>query len=732
MNQSILFIVVAIFSNFQLNLSTTNESEKEKQDDWFAFQTKHEFTPGVIDASSWLDAPAGKHGVLTQKNDFFEFEDKTRIKFWGVNIADKTCFQKKNASDNYARYLAKYGVNAVRFHKFSWALTNNMPESVLPNPEKLDLLDYFSSQLKEKGIYFGWSHIYGHRIFPGDSSKLIAYNEIKEIGGGHLKGSSYNLVYFAPDLQELNIKLTENLLNHVNPYTGLRYADDPALCFVELNNEDNLFFASAHGRIMSAPTYKKLIEEMFCDWLRKKYPSHESLVQAWGEDAINAFPEAEDNEHLGNNNIYPMAHHVILSTDYIEKNPHLKKRLWDTARFLYETQNNYYERFVAAVRKTGYRGPIVPSCWQAGDNVAHLYNLHSDFLFGFIDRHNYYGGKNENNNPMLSNPGTGLLSSGLQQVENRPFALSEWMSIMPNEWITESAPLIAVYGMGLQGWDASYAYASNQPSLSSTLNAKHHGVYNADAPTHMGLYPALSRMVYRQDVKEGDVVATRYVHIPSLIDGKIGFSEKIFQLKDAKEFSGTIPKESLAIGKSVIQFTNSFMKTQTPDFSAYWNKNKKQIESVTKQLVWDYSNRGFITINTPGTVGFIGFPTTKNFKVGNFTFNCTNEFAIVLITSLEKDKNIAQSNSLLISTFARAKNTKMIFNESSYSYTEIGESPILLEPVNVSVKCNNMDSYTCFLLNHQGENTDKQLIPNDNEVFLNGSAYKTCYYLLER
>jgi hypothetical protein len=33
-----------------------------------------------------------------------------------------------------------------------------------------------------------------------------------------------------------------NMLNHKNGFSGLRYADDPSLAYIELQNEDNIFW----------------------------------------------------------------------------------------------------------------------------------------------------------------------------------------------------------------------------------------------------------------------------------------------------------------------------------------------------------------------------------------------------------------------------------------------------------------------------------------------------------
>ena len=80
-----------------------------------------------------------------------------------------------------------------------------------------------------------------------------------------------------------------------------------------------------------------------------------------------------------------------------------------------------------------------------------------------VDRHNYFGGNRGGVGPfasgsMLARAGSGSLSSGLQQVSDRPFMLSEWIHVFPDEWFAEGPAIVGTYGMGLQGWDASFLF----------------------------------------------------------------------------------------------------------------------------------------------------------------------------------------------------------------------------------------------------------------------------------
>ena len=57
------------------------------------------------------------------------------------------------------------------------------------------------------------------------------YAELPDRSGGK---SSSGVVAFMPALQDAEWEWLEALLEHVNPYTGLAYQDDPALAFIEV------------------------------------------------------------------------------------------------------------------------------------------------------------------------------------------------------------------------------------------------------------------------------------------------------------------------------------------------------------------------------------------------------------------------------------------------------------------------------------------------------------------
>ncbi len=728
----VLSVLVLLF--FSCSTKTpVNESE------WFPFTPKNTVDQGVIGMEGWLDAPAGKHGFVQIQDENLVFENGTPVKFWGTNICSSLPYVKAAKADSFVNFIAKYGVNAVRFHKFTWyAYDGN--HSTRFSPQKFENFDYFQHRLREKGIYYGWSHIYGHKVLPGDSSKMIAYNEIKNLSypWSHLNGTTSSLVNFAPDLQDLNIALTVDMLNHVNPHSGLRYADDPALAFIEFQNEDNIFWSAIERSLQQAPTYKALLNRQFSEWLIDKYKTQQNLENAWGKDNI---PEGES---LEKKNIYPQPSHGLFSSEYenaLEENRPMAQHILDKMRFLYEKQMEFYRKFEKAIRETGYKGALVGSCWQAGSGISHFYNLHADYSVGMIDRHNYFGGGagghrldtgSVKNQPMIANPGSGLLGTGMQQVANRPFAFSEWMSLVPNQWTAEAASIIAVYGMGLQGWDASFSFATDIPRYSKFLESESHGVYNATSPLHMGLYPALARMIYRGDLKESENIATRNVHVPSMAEGKLGFEEKIDQGYDDKRFTGSVPPQTLAIGKIPVRFTEKPQETVIPDLSANWDSINKILTSVTNELTWNYGTNDYFTINTEGTKGVIGFIPNEKITLNNWVISSDNRFAIILITSLEQEKTINEADSLLITMISRGKNTGMKYNDTGDKLLSKGTSPLLLEPVDLNLEFADDQNFKVEVLDQDGLPTGMEIPSTKNSVHLNTGEHQTIWYVLKR
>jgi len=706
--------------------------------DWFAFKPSDDLGPSVIGMEDWLEKPAGKRGGVRMAGDRFEFEDKTPVKFWGVNLSyGGGCAPKKDDAEFTAGRYAKYGINAVRLHKFSYPKNQmgiaDTDDATRMTPDGLDRLDYFSAQLKQRGIYYTWSHTFGFQVTPGHRNRLLAYDEIER----NLKGKTYAFINLAEDVQDLMIEMVVNLLKHRNPHTGLTYAADPALAYIELQNEDDIFFYTNEKAFNACPTYTKLFVARFSDWLQAKYGSEENLKRAWGE-ALKA------GESLAARNIVPQANPWFFGDDHLPKQTGgARQRLLDAAQHFHELQNQFYGRFVKAIRDAGYPGPLCGSPWQAPAMLPHYLNLRSDALVGFIDRHNYFGGGLFDS--MLARPGSGYFGSGLQQVAGRPFGLSEWIHVYPSLYSAEGPAIIAAYGLGLQGWDASFEFQSQSARrmFSTRVGWPPWGVWEADVPTQLGQYPALARMIYRGDVRESEVISTRRVSPEELATGQFNFSDKVQQKGDIKTFSGSVPAEALAAGRVVVEFTDAVAGSAGPGGQASQSQSSQRlstfpdleqhrtgtaITSATKQLVWDTAGRGFFTVNTPGTKAVVGFAENQPQKLGDVTLELQCPYASLFLTALDRDATLANARSALLCAVARSGNTGFKYFAVDAKTLENGTAPILLEPVKATVAIAGRKITTVNILDHDGRRTGRTLPVDEGRFTLDGAKDRALYY----
>jgi hypothetical protein len=635
---------------------TPSSAPAQDASNWYAFQPAEDVGPSVIGMESWLDAPAGNHGGVRMVGDHFEFANGGGpVKFWGVNLGNTDCEPDKALGEKWAASHAKYGINCVRLHKFigpsgpggaGGSGIGDPNDSTKFTPEGLDRLDYFTSQLKKHGIYYGWSWVYEHEVRPADKAHLLAYDEIVAAG----KSTTGVPLFIGEDVQDLRISMLTNLLAHKNPYTGLTYAEDPALSYIEFENEDCIFFytfGAYSQKLNLLPTYKKAFNQKFSRYLKAKYKDQDGLVKAWGDKALNAY-EAKD-ESLDQETIMVQGNPWFASPEGLAQAKGLgtERRILDTEAFLYEVQSAYYGKFKKAIQTAGYQGPLVGSCWTSPAGVPQYLNLLTDANVGIIDRHTYFGGQTQGYQPkpgkfdkssQLDVPGSGMLSSGLLQVKDHPFTVSEWTTVFPNEWVMESPAIFAAYGMGLQGWDGSYEFASHVGEYKGHVFASRTGdprLWVIDQPTQIGLYPALARMIYRGDVKEAPVISTRHVTLAELRDGQPDWlsQEAIKQSGDFKEYTGAVPAAALAVGRAVVEFGDAPQPTEKVDMAKYVKDGA--IESVTGQLRWygaqggteaagapgaASGQRGYFTINTDGTKAAVGFLPKQPIIVGNVTF----------------------------------------------------------------------------------------------------------------
>lgn len=411
---------------------------------------KAEPNRGILDYSHLLDAPAGKHGFVEPKKGHLYFEDGTRARFLGFNVAARSNTPDHETADKMAERFASMGVNIIRLHAAdapvgeepgSWSSCTDAPlldyasgTSRKFNPEGLDRFDYFAAKLKEKGIYL---HI-----------DLIVAREFQEMDEADYpgKGPSCMKRYYMYNERMIRLQkeYAKELLCHVNPYTGLALIDDPAVVTIQLNNEESAIkgnMGTDAGEDMKP--YREEVQKRFNEFLLMKYYTRERLKEAWTNDGCCALGEEEDPAEGTVRGIegsfYQPVNDPAGQWDAAEG----PARYADFMEFGIYMNRKFYQDMKDYIRSLGAKVPIVTSNLIAG--AADVYG-HMD---GDLMENNCYfnhpllpvqgniylvAGPMEyvSVNPLTMQKGAGammttLLSLGAVAVVNgKPFMLSEW------------------------------------------------------------------------------------------------------------------------------------------------------------------------------------------------------------------------------------------------------------------------------------------------------------------
>ncbi|QEW06258.1 glycoside hydrolase family 5 protein [Nitrincola iocasae] len=723
------------------------ESAPDSQAGWYPFEQNVVISSdSPLSMANWLDSPAGKYGRIVADGDRL-LRNNNEIKLWGTNLSFNACAPNKDLADKRAAFYAAMGINSVRCHKYAqgpgWRGITSDRSAVIFDPEELDKFDYFISALKNHGIYTKLSPVFIINPGPDDIATIPYLNEFAKNSNGWYD-PKHGSIYFSPELQSLLIEQFTNLLTHRNPYTGLTYAEDPAIVYVELYNEDSIFFHGTARALARSSTLRANAGNLFSQWLKNKYQTESAWIEAWGDKAINSSilrnQKIPTDENWSADRIYPIGNPWFFDPENISTSQSpFKQRLYDTMEFLHKQQNDVYDRLELSVRETGYTGEIISSNWVAGRQMSHFYNLYSDSRIGTIDRHNYFGGASgpyHSNSSMLSKPGSGILSSGLHQVADKPFMLSEWIHTSPNEWAVEGVSIIGAYGMGLQGWDASYAFQNRDTgSFSPALRDS----WDVTAPNFIGLFPAVSRQVLRGDIHQSGISHTMNVHLPSFQEGKVGFELREITSGDIKSTTiDAFPSEGLGIVRSQIKFTDVFEETTL--FNPENHRVSNGYSSSTDELIWipgDSEQSGFITIDTAATQAVIGFAENKLQTLSTSQIELKSNFGAVYLTA-ESQSGTLDSDNILITAISRARNAgasiikdRFILSAGTRSRHQ-PTGPVLLEPVIAEINFSH-SNIEVYALDHSGVVTETMIpVGEDGSFTINTGLYKTPYYWIKK
>jgi len=233
---------------------------------WARLDNPREIVPGsALDFSSigGLDAPAGKYGWLRNEKGGFAFEKSgaVPVRFHGINLCYTANYPNAKTAEILIDRLARLGYNSIRLHHHDDMWSHD--------PDSRDSLDYLISVAINRGFYVFTDLYVSRETKFGDMSLFKT------------------LVTVDDEAFAEWCRFAEAFMNHVNPYTGRAYKDEPGLPLVSLVNEPYLGMSWSE-------TGKATNETLLAAWRKfSRDPRAKEVPSPWGRDVrVQDFDEA--------------------------------------------------------------------------------------------------------------------------------------------------------------------------------------------------------------------------------------------------------------------------------------------------------------------------------------------------------------------------------------------------------------------------------------------------------
>ncbi len=680
--------------------------------DWITFSpdSSDMTVESVFDASRFVDAPSGKHGFLkpTPKGKFV-FEDGKPVRFLG---GQANVFPEHDYAEWHVQWMRRLGLNFVRGHGFG-----------IPDEERWDKLDYFINECKKGGVYLILTPIYWTKM------------KVTDPNGDEIETTSHVIIFFDENIEAAARQIWREFYHHENPYTGLRYCDDPTIMAFELKNEDSAFWA-LHWVKDDAPQYWAKMLRQYADFLRERHGSTQSLRRAWTDQDGYCALEQQESLEQANVELLSMGGWWDYTKPEVARGAERKS---DQMRFLHKMQSEFYERSYRYLREIGCKQAICGSNWRGHSYTTRLV-LECDSRMDYTDQHDYWdhpqgGWTTESavihNKSMLKAAGGGLVGNlAPRQVSGVPYVMTEWNIGSWNEHVQEASFSMISVGC-LQGWCGLLQFTltpSNWFQGTSHLENRFFNV--ADNPSVALQYPTLSRIWHRGDIGKTEPVFIRRVSPDDLYTAgaiETRYIPSAFMVgppemePEPDQFGYLTP----VVGK----VSNEFVEEPTPHLcrdeiiEQKLDPAAKVVRSANDEFTWDWG-KGLCVIDSPRTQGVCGYVGDLRLETRDAVFQTDVRYCVILVTSLADKTPIAESRNLLVTALGRSRNTGTVYGrppaaegkpaphahqirlpqEQRVAILELGEEPVRSQPVTGTLRLRVRDAADAevWVLDHAG------------------------------
>jgi hypothetical protein len=650
------------FKLFWLLLVSLHVYAQSPQDGWrFTYPGDNFTEDALLDLSYLNEEVAGENGFIRLSQDSSYFvNDQGEVRFWAINGGTLVRGHDPDLSDAdlviYAKFLAKMGVNMIRFHGEMFSTTQDINQ---PNTEEADYIWRVVAAMKEQGIYTTISP-----FWPAHMENIPQNWGLGDYWGDK---DPWGLIYFNQKFRDAYKSWVEYVYTEINPHTGIALKDDPAVALIQILNEDGVFFWTIGG---VEPSLMTEMQQQFFDWTQTKYGTIQDAFNAWENTSLPADDIGQGLLEIIN---------IWFATD--DQNvpaptPGFDKRLTDQMHFFAEVQRNTYQEFYDHYRSIGCQQLINASNWKTASPIR-LFDLErwTNLATEVLAVNRYYSplhvgensgwrierGHHFEGNSALFYPHK--LPINIKQAANRPFLVTESGWNLPHKYQAEGPFLISAY-MSLTGVDAFYWFSPSAITYDDDPYFPYWGEINGELPMfrwtcsipgQVGMFPA-NALAYRNGyIQQGNVVLHEERTFESLIEREIPLISEENSFDPNRDTYNPDPEEGetlyspltyLAGPVEVVYEGDPSNNMVAPDLNELVNIGEKKITSITGELTWDY-RQGICVLDAPKVQGICGFPGEDPYQLSDVTITSKNDYAVVNVVSMD-DLPLGESEQILI------------------------------------------------------------------------------------
>jgi len=628
----------------------------------------------LLDLRHLNESVAGETGFVKRSANGQDFVrgDGTPIRFWAVNSYIHMDGERDSAF--HARFLAKRGVNMVRWHGAIGPRREGAKLEDIDTRAR-DRLWQLVAAMKREGIYLTISPYYAQPFRPQAGWETPRDSE-------RFNG----LLFFDPVLQDAYKTWLRELLTVENPHTGVALKDDPAVAIIQLQNEDSLLFWTFENVQGSD---RDLLARQYGNWLQQKYGSLADALEAWENQRLEG-----DQLDRGQIDFYP-------TWELTQPPPRERgkaRRLADQTEFLTETMRRFNENMKQYLREElGVEQLINAGNWKTADparlNDAERYSYTTGDVIA-VNRY-YAGGVHRGKNSgwaimngdrftdrsVLLAPQEFPLN--LKQVAGYPMLVTESSWVPPLSYQSEGPFLTSIY-QSLTGIDGFYWFAVSQEGWRQPSSANGYlpslGKWVVDTPELLGNFPAAALLYRKGYVQSGQPVVRERRSLQTLWQRSLPLLSEAASFDPNRdreapagrtETEGRVNSLAFLVGPVTTSYGNAASESETVEFTPFIDRSAEIVRSTTGEIVWDYG-RGICTLNAPkaqGASGFLGASGT--ISLDRVTIEARNHYVTAVVVALD-DRELGQSQRALLQVGTQARPTGWVDVAASWE-TDSGD-----------------------------------------------------------